>query len=404
MRKQRFVLFASLLLTVCVGGPRGWAAEPLAEPPAEPPAGPLPGPLKAFLGEPQVQVQSLFQGGRFPNVVVTTEGTVLASWGRPEIRVRRSEDGGASWGSTITLAKSGIHGGGTTVDETSGDVLVFVEDEHPPAPLTVYRSRDDGRTWQTTPVTIHPDSRGRQPSMHMNEHGITLRRGEHRGRLIRPSRFYGKGNRPETLFPTHFTNAIYSDDGGKTWQTSAPFPENGTGEAAIVELSDGRLYYNTRRHWAPPHKNPRRRWTAFSDDGGATWKNAQICEALPDGPQDRDYGCMGGLVRLPLGDQDLLVYSNCDSPQGRHHGTLWVSFDGGHTWPLKRLLEEGAFAYSSLAAGRPGTPSEGWLFLHYESGGSKLARFNLRWLLGGTATGDGVIPETFAQLAPEPLK
>ena len=80
------------------------------------------------------------------------------------------------------------------VDETTGDILAFVEDEHPPAPLTVYRSRDDGRTWQSQQVTIHPDSNGNVPSMHMNEHGITLRHGEHQGRLLRPSRWYAGKN------------------------------------------------------------------------------------------------------------------------------------------------------------------------------------------------------------------
>ena len=101
---------------------------------------------------------------------------------------------------------------------------------------------------------------------------------------------------------------------------------------------------------------------------------------------------MGGLIRLPLRGKDILIYSNCDSPNGRHHGTVWSSFDGGETWPLKRLVYEDAFAYSSLASGRPGTPSEGWIYLHFESGGSKVARFNFSWLLGGEKTGDGTVP------------
>ena len=356
---------------------------------------PVEGKLAPFLGDTELQIQTVFRSGRFPNVVVTTKGTVLLTWGKTHIHAKRSEDGGVTWGDDITIATAGIHGGGTIVDETNGDILAFVEEKHPPAPLTVYRSKDDGATWQSESVTIRPDSTGRMPSMHMNEHGLTLLHGQHKGRLIRPTRFYGKGNRPESLWPTHFTNGIFSDDGGRTWQTSEPFPENGTGEATITELSDGRLYYNSRRHWAPKGKSPLSRWVALSDDGGQTWKHGAICEVLPDGPQNTNYGCMGGLVRLPVRGRDILIYSNCDSPQGRSHGTVWVSFDGGKTWPLKRLVHEGAFAYSSLNAGRHGTPSEGHIYLHFESKGSKVARFNLSWLLEGVATGDGTIPEQF---------
>lgn len=348
-------------------------------------------PLQSFLGQPRLEVRPVFGDERFPNVVVTPRGTVLATWGSQSVRVRRSVDGGTTWEDEIPIGE-GIHGGGTTVDDATGDVLVFVEDRHPPAPLKIYRSQDDGRTWKLQPVTLRPDRAGRMPSMHMNEHGIALRHGKHRGRLIRPSRFYGQGNRPESLWPTHFTNAIYSDDGGRTWQASEPFPEHGTGEATIAELSDGRLYYNSRRHWAPEGKDPRRRWTAWSHDGGASWQESSICEQLPDGPQNTNYGCMGGLVRLPIQGRDVLVYSNCDDPGRRAHGTVWVSFDGGRSWPLKRLVEADAFAYSSLNAGRPGTVTEGWIYLHYEHNGSRMARFNLSWLLQGTPTGDGELP------------
>ena len=104
---------------------------------------------------------------------------------------------------------------------------------------------------------------------------------------------------------------------------------------------------------------------------------------------------MGGLVRLPVSGKDILVYSNCDSPQGRRLGTVWASFDGGNTWPLKRLVFEGKFAYSSLTAGRPGTPSEGWIYCHFEGPNedSTVARFNLAWLLAGESTGDGTAPK-----------
>ena len=353
------------------------------------------GPADAFLGEAKLDMQNVFQGERFPNVSVTTNGTVLATWGSSSVRVRRSEDGGQTWAHATTIAKPGFQAGGLTVDETSGDVIAFVESQHPPAQVSVYRSTDQGQSWKQQATQISPDADGNHPSMHMNEHGIALRHGKHKTRLLRPTRFYA-GKNDRALWPKHYTNAIYSDDGGKTWKTSHPFPAFGTGEASIAELSDGRIYYNSRRHWAPNGANPRRRWIAWSDDGGVTWKDLSICEVLPDGPQDTNYGCMGGLVRLPVRKRDILIYSNCESPKGRHHGTVWASFDGGKTWPVKRLVFEGSFAYSSLAAGWPNTVSQGWIYLHFEGGpqgGGTVARFNLSWVLDGVKTGDGTLPD-----------
>lgn len=348
--------------------------------------------LTPFLGAPRFEKQDLHPDERFPNIVVTTRGTLLATWGSEDIRVRRSADGGATWEPAITIVKPGFHGGGTTVDESTGDILVFVEEKHPPAPIWQFRSRDDGRTWVKEEFVVQPNSLGHLPSMHMNEKGITLQHGEHKGRLIRPSRYYGTTN-DRSAWPEHYTNAIFSDDGGRTWQSSEPFPEHGTGEAAIVELADGRLYYNSRVHWEERPRNTRRR-AAWSSDGGRTWTDWTIVEVLPDGDQHRSYGLMGGLTRLPAAGRDILIFSNIDTTTpNRERATVWASFDGGRTWPVKRLVHDGPSAYSALVAGRPGTASEGWICLHFESGkGSKIARFNLSWLLAGEPTGDGAIP------------
>ena len=69
-------------------------------------------------------------------------------------------------------------------------------------------------------------------------------------------------------------------------------------------------------------------------------------------------------------------------------------------------LAPGKFAYSSLAAGRPVTASEGWIYLQFEGnpkGDGKwrsrpqrengIARFNLSRLPGGKKTGNRDLPK-----------
>jgi len=353
------------------------------------------GPIDHFLGPPALTQTRLFSSQRFPNVVVTKTGAVLAVWGTSTVRVRRSTDGGVTW-SAATDIRAGIHGGGATVDETTGDILAFVEEQHPPAPLHILRSSDDGVTWTPQTVTIAPNSQGHVPAMHMNDHGITLRHGAHAGRLVRPTRWYG-GSNASGEWSTHYTNAMFSDDGGLSWQASEAFPIMGTGEACIVELADGTLHYNTRRHWAPTSVDALWRWSATSSDGGLTWTDAWKSTVLPDGNTNSTYGLMGGMVRLPVAGRDILLFSNVVNNSTRANGNIWASFDGGLTWPLRRSVFGGSFAYSAMHAGRSGTPSQGWVYLFYEGGpdgGGTMARFNLAWLLdGGQLTGDGEVPD-----------
>jgi pullulanase-type alpha-1,6-glucosidase len=61
----------------------------------------------------------------------------------------------------------------------------------------------------------------------------------------------------------------------------------------------------------------------------------------------------------------LLDATDLAAGGAREKMTVWASFDGGDTWPIKRLVYEQHAAYSSLGAGRPGTPGEGQLAAHW---------------------------------------
>merc|ERR1712187_982593 len=91
--------------------------------------------------------------------------------------------------------------------------------------------------------------------------------------------------------------------------------------------------------------------------------------------------------RLPIRGRDVLIFSNCDHSEWRQTGAVWASLDGGQTWPnMCHIFENESFAYSSLCAGRAGTPSQGWIYCFFEQtdfgpGNGHLARFNLAWLM-----------------------
>ncbi len=362
----------------------------------------------ALLTKPMIETQTIFEGGRCPNVVVGLDGTVVAVWGLTQLVTRRSEDGGATWQDPVLVQDPAIHAGGALVNEANGEILIFAHPKHPdrqptPPPVqTMYRSRDAGRTWEHTDAKFLPDVNGYVPAMHMSEKGVTLRHESNRGRLLRPARVYIGANQ---LGKKHdgYNTASYSDDGGTTWQASAPFPDRGTGEGALVELADGTIYYSSRKqyfHDSQPLR-PGRDY-ALSRDGGQTWVDLTHCKDLPDGPRYRGeekrgsnynghFGLMAGVDKVTDGAREILLYTNADSDgHERKNLSMWASLDGGRTWPVKRRIHDGPSAYSAIAVGRPGTPSEGWIYVLYEGGpndqyeSGRLARFNLAWLLEDT--------------------
>ncbi len=364
-----------------------------------------------FVGKPFFDLQKAFfdspgpAGHWLPTITVAKDGSVLVFKDQRKkgiIEVFRSEDGGKSWLAAIRVGELvAIEGdtfddgrytdshlgksilGNVIVDETTGDIMVFTTSMKPAEIL--YRSSDNGKSWKREKIVIKPDKNGwLSCTMASSEPGITLKYGKKKGRLLMPTRvFVGYLNKGKNrkYYTQHYSNALYSDDHGKTWYPSEPFPETGTGESGLVELSDGRIYYNSRTHTRPGNRR-----IAWSHDGGETWKEHYESKFLPDGPPDV-YGCKAGLIRLPLESQDILIYTSPKdkmakeglNPHRRDDIMVWASFDGAKTWPVKRLIDGGPGGYTWLAAGRKGTPSEGIIYML--TWNNYLVRFNLAWIM-----------------------
>ena len=233
----------------------------------------------------------------------------------------------------------------------------------------VVTSDDEGATWsQPREISHMVQTRGAVMVVGSGE-GIQLERGDHKGRLIIAGGDFYQGKK---------VLCFYSDDQGETWQRSESVPFEGkmawASESKLAELSDGTLVLNSRT-FVVDDSDQRLRTRAFSRDGGLTWTR------LENDPALKTVSCNGSLIAVshPQGKDGTVLLCSVPVGPGRTHGTVYVSFDGGRTWPHSKLVVPTAFAYSSLVM-----LPDGHIGLFYESVGYakiELVRFSISWLL-----------------------
>jgi len=186
---------------------------------------------------------------------------------------------------------------------------------------------------------------------------------------------------------------VYSDDHGKTWKAGALLPQNlvNPSEHVALALADGRVMLNIRSEG-----QEHRRAVAYSPDGISNWTRPELQ------PDLFEPVCMASLIRLsaqPKQGKNRVVFANPDSRpqsaafskqnnmQARDDLRIRLSYDEGKSWPVSKLLEEGATGYSDMAAA-----PDGAMYILYEhviaDGTEKkydlaFARFSLEWLTDG---------------------
>ena len=326
---------------------------------------------------------------RIPAAIVTARGALLAfcearrdnsrDHGNLDLVVRRSPDGGHTWGAIELVYEEGgdekvtIGNPCPVVDRSNGRLwLPFTRDNDD---VFLTYSDDDGGTW-SEPRDITSTVKGSDWGWYATGPGvgIQLSIGEHAGRLVIPC---DHRTVPEDVKGAH---VIYSDDHGETWRYSQSI-EPGYNECQVVELADGTLLLNARMQ---DSRETGERGVATSRDGGETWTDLSQASGLTD-PL-----CQASLIALRERDsttgQPLVLFSNPNVPRTMEKGprenlTVRLSRDGGRTWPVSRPLHRGKSAYSSLVE-----LSDGSIGCLYEGttpdgrSGIHFARFPLDWL------------------------
>ncbi|QOV38761.1 exo-alpha-sialidase [Streptomyces ferrugineus] len=305
---------------------------------------------------------------RIPAVVATAAGTLLAfcegrvdsaaDHGHIDIVLKRSTDGGRTWGPLEVAADNNWHlaGNPAPVVLDTGRILLVYLRNHADATedgilrgevsdadgrrIWVRYSDDDGVTWSTSKeITAQVKRPGWRWYATTPGHAIQLGT----GRVVVPAN--------HTIPPTgadigtearyNSGHCLLSDDRGETWRIGY-VDENTDGyinvnETTAAELPDGRVYFNTRND----SMSPGNRADAYSEDGGETLVKpfrpqagliAPVCEASV----------------LHLRDPDVLLYSGPADPAARALMAIRASTDGGVTWRSAHTADGLPAAYSDL--------------------------------------------------------
>ncbi len=283
---------------------------------------------------------------RIPSLIVAPGRTVLAfaegrrnghsDSGDIDIVQKRSADGGETWsGQSVVYCEPGditIGNPSPVADHDTGTLwMPFCRDNDT---VLVTSSKDDGQTW-SDPVDITANVKHRKWNWYATGPGvgIQLRHGAHKGRLVVPCDHTTRRHRNDS-------HAILSDDHGATWRFGGAVA-SGCNECQVVERSDGSLLLNIRMQKGDRH----RRGIATSTDGGETWGECNLDDALPCPRCQASMISAHGSPRLA----DAVLFSNPACETRRSTMTVRASYDGGHTWPVSEVLHDGPSAYSCLA-------------------------------------------------------
>lgn len=250
---------------------------------------------KSFVFEEGVDYAELSANFRIPFIEVTNAGTIIAGtdlrhltsadFTKTDIIIKRSTDGGASWGASIMVlenngidVKSRKNNGSILVDRSTGRIFIFGEviDSYcdtavigvvfdPPIVWDfVYKySDDDGLTWSAE-VSLKTllTSGANVLAPGTSAKGLTMVDGT----LVMP---YYEGRQSDNTLETGtdwsvMAGIIYSTNRGTTWQKSATFPQIPCSEHSVLEYETGKLMFIGRAYLNT-------KYIYTTNDMGATW-------------------------------------------------------------------------------------------------------------------------------------
>lgn len=307
------------------------------------------------------------------------------------LQLRRSSDGGKTWGPLQSLYVGNIDFYSPIRDKSSGKIWVFLQAKKD---VRVLSSADDGATWEEPePFTVtggvpQPFTGFIKPTC---GHGLQLEDDlcgttacTDAGRLLVPFVCVnGSAHGDKGVVLADHSCIIYSDDHGSTWRFGGVGPA-GTREAQVVQTmvdhSNGHsgVYMNERNMG----KTPGHRMWSRSDDGGLNFPSSGMDMGLVSPVTPHWTGIVGSVSRIRAGDsKSRIAYSGPTDPKSRSSLGVYLSYDEAQTWSAPKIIWDGPSAYSDTVPLSGGT-----LGIIFENGNAtfadriSFARAPLSWM------------------------
>ena len=302
---------------------------------------------------------------RIPAIIKHASGSLLAfcegrkanssDFGDIDIVMKRSEDGGRTWGPlqvVVDRAESQAGNPAPVFDQLDsrypkGRVLLFYNTGNQPEntirkgigmrEVWYIASVDGGMSWQTPvnitaqvhhPVALEPLAADWRSYANTPGHALQIIQGPFRGRIVVAANH--SAGAPLPRFKDYQAHTFFTNDHAQSFTLGSNVSFEGSNESMAAELANGGVLLNSRNQSG----DVRARIISRSNNGGVSWDTTYYEKGLID-PVNQ-----GAVLTLGFKKgKAIIVSSHTQDSLRRNHLMLHISRNDGYNWEPVTMID-----------------------------------------------------------------